>query len=110
MLALSNFAYGGTWTIGPQQALADSDASITANVMGKNVYIVLSPPPHGDGAVRVQIDGQPPGVYAGSDVHNGVITVTQQRLYHVLSAPSDEEFAIKLTFAPGTSGYSFTFG
>jgi cytochrome c biogenesis protein CcdA/thiol-disulfide isomerase/thioredoxin len=111
VLGLSEFAYGGSWTIGAQQALAGPDASITANVQAKNVYIVLSPPAHGSGTVAVSIDGKPATLAnAGSDVHNGVVTVTQQRLYNVVSVPSDQEHTVKLSFSPGTSGYSFTFG
>jgi thiol-disulfide isomerase/thioredoxin len=111
VLALSNFAYGGSWTIGPQQALAGPHATITANVQGKNVYIVLSPPAHGVGTVRVTINGQPPTPQdAGADVHHGVVTVTQQRLYNIVSVPGDEDETVQLSFSPGTSGYSFTFG
>jgi hypothetical protein len=111
VLGLSEFAYGGTWTVGPQQALAGLGATITANVQAKNVYIVLSPPPHGTGTVKVSIDGKPASpANAGSDVHNGVVTVTQQRLYNVVAVPSDQEHTLTLSFSPGTSGYSFTFG
>ncbi len=111
LLALSQFAYGGTWTIGPQQALAGAGASITANVQGKHVYIVLSPPAHGVGHVGVLINGHAPtAANAGSDVHNGTITVNSQRLYNIVAAPSDQDETIKLTFSPGMSAYSFTFG
>jgi cytochrome c biogenesis protein CcdA/thiol-disulfide isomerase/thioredoxin len=111
VLALSEFAYGGTWTIAAQQALAGSNATITANVQGKHVYIVLSPPPHGVGRVSVLINGRPPtAADAGADVHDGVITVNQQRLYNIVSEPKDEDETIRLSFSPGTSGYSFTFG
>jgi hypothetical protein len=111
VLALSEFAYGGTWTIAAQQALAGSNATITANVQGKHVYIVLSPPPHGVGRVSVLINGQTPtAADAGADVHDGVITVNQQRLYNIVSEPKDEDETIRLSFSPGTSGYSFTFG
>ena len=111
VIALSEFAYGGTWTIASQQALAGSNATITANVQGKHVYIVLSPPAHGVGHVGVLINGQvPTAADAGSDVHGGYITVTGQRLYNIVSEPRDEPETITLSFSPGTSGYSFTFG
>jgi cytochrome c biogenesis protein CcdA/thiol-disulfide isomerase/thioredoxin len=111
LLALGEFAYGGTWTIGPQQALAGANATITANVQGKNVYIVLSPPAHGDGHVGVLINGQPPNATdAGTDVHNGYITVNAQRLYNIVAEPRDDDETIRLTFSPGMSAYSFTFG
>ena len=111
VVALSEFAYGGSWTIGPQQALAGANATITANVQGKHVYIVLSPPAGGTGHVHVLINGKPPtAADAGSDVHGGVVTVNSQRLYNIVSEPGDEDETVKLSFSPGTSGYSFTFG
>ena len=111
-LALSSFAYGGTWTIGPQQALAGAGATITANVQGKHVYIVLSPPAGGvAGHVQVLINGKAPtAANAGSDVHNGIVTVTGQRLYNIVSEPKDEDETVTLRFSPGMSAYSFTFG
>ncbi len=110
-LALSEFAYGGTWTIGPQQALAGPGATITANVQAKHVYIVLSPPAHGTGQVGVLINGRvPTAADAGSDVHNGYVTVNSQRLYNIVSEPTDQGETIQLHFSPGMSAYSFTFG
>jgi hypothetical protein len=38
------------------------------------------------------------------------ISVTEQKLYTVASFASDSRHLIGLRFAPGTSGYSFTFG
>ena len=111
-LGLSRFAYGGTWTIGPQQALAGAGARIDAEIQAKNVYLVLSPPAGGRaGAVAVQLDGHPiTARQAGADVHAGVVRVTRQRLYELASLPRDERHRLTLRFAPGTSGYAFTFG
>jgi cytochrome c biogenesis protein CcdA/thiol-disulfide isomerase/thioredoxin len=111
VLALNEFAYGGSWQIGPQQALAGAGATIDANVMGRRVYVVLSPPAHGVGHVRVWIDGKAPNATdAGSDVHRGIVTVDRQRLYNLVAEPKDEDETIKLRFSPGMSAYSFTFG
>jgi thiol-disulfide isomerase/thioredoxin len=97
---LNEFAYGGTWSIGPQQALAISGARILAEVQAKNVYIVLSPPAHGAGRVAISVDGHA----------TKTLDVTQQRLYQVAHFATDSVHAIELRFSPGTSGYSFTFG
>jgi methenyltetrahydromethanopterin cyclohydrolase len=99
-LSLGDFAYRGSWTIGPQRALAGPGAGIEADVEAKNVYIVLSPPAHGAGSVAVTVDGAP----------TRTIAVTGQRLYRVASFATDSQHTIELRFAPGTSGYSFTFG
>ncbi len=99
-LAVNDFAYGGTWTIASQQALAGPGATIDADVQAKNVYIVLSPPATGPGAVAVFVDGH----------YRQTLDVTQQRLYQVAHFATNSRHSIQLQFASGTSGYSFTFG
>ncbi|MGH2850905.1 MAG: cytochrome c biogenesis protein DipZ, partial [Solirubrobacteraceae bacterium] len=99
-LNLNDFAYGGSWTIGGQQALAGAGATIDTEIEAKHVYIVVSPPAHGHGTIAVSVDGHP----------TQTIDVTQQRLYQVAAFPTDSRHAIHLRFSPGTSGYSFTFG
>ena len=57
------------------------------------------------------INGKTPtAADAGSDVHNGIVTVNEQRLYNIVSEPKDEDETITLRFSPGMSAYSFTFG
>jgi len=69
-------------------------------VAGKDVYLVLSPPPHGAGTVRVTVDGR----------LEKVLHVRTQRLYHLLSRPQPGEYALRLDFSRGVAGYAFTFG
>ncbi|MGA2757803.1 MAG: cytochrome c biogenesis protein CcdA [Solirubrobacteraceae bacterium] len=99
-VAVNDFAYGGTWTIASQQALAGAGATIDADVQAKNVYIVLSPPAHGRGSVVVSVDGR----------QTTTLDVTQQRLYQVAHFATDSRHSIHLQFSAGTSGFSFTFG
>ena len=99
-LAVSDFAYGGTWTIHSYQALAGAGATVDATVQAKNVYTVLSPPAHGSGAVAVFVDGR----------YTHTIDVTGQRLYQVAGFADNSRHSIHLEFSAGTSGYSFTFG
>ena len=61
--------------------------------------------------MRVLLDGHPiPAADAGADVHGGVVTVRRQRLYSLVSLPGDERHRLTLRFAPGVSGFAFTFG
>jgi hypothetical protein len=61
--------------------------------------------------VRVLLDGRPISVAdAGADVHNGLVTVKGERLYTLVSLPRDERHRLGLRFAPGVTGYAFTFG
>ena len=64
-------------------------------------------PPHCAGAARRPADlrrGR------GPDVHNGLVTVKGERLYTLVSLPHDEQRRLSLRFAPGVTGYAFTFG
>ncbi len=61
--------------------------------------------------VQVLLDGRPiSAADAGADVHNGVVTVRGQRLYTLASLPRNERHRLSLRFAPGVTGYAFTFG
>ncbi|MGI8801634.1 MAG: cytochrome c biogenesis protein DipZ [Solirubrobacteraceae bacterium] len=109
LLPLSAFSYGGTWTISPEQAVAGAGARIDAEVQAKDIYLVLSPPAGGGvGHVSVELDGRPAA--AGGDVRGGSIAVTRQRLYTLAALPANGRHRLTLRFAPGTRGFSFTFG
>ena len=107
---LNGFALSGSWTADGERATAGDGASLKANVQGKDVYLVLSPPRSGPGRVRVLLDGRPIAGRAGRDVSGGAVNVTRQRLYHLVSAPSTRTHRLELRFERGVSGYAFTFG
>ncbi len=110
-LQLNDFAYGGTWSIAGQPATAVSNASIEARFQAKNVYLVLSSKNNKPRQVQVSIDGQPIHMNEqGSDVHDGLVTVSNQRLYTLVSLPNDQQHTLTPRFAPGVTGYAFTFG
>ncbi|MCW3067572.1 MAG: hypothetical protein JWL67_197 [Solirubrobacterales bacterium] len=110
-LALNEFAYSGRWTISAQPAEALRGAGIDVEFQAKNVYLVLSSPGGRPLPVRVLLDGRPiRASAAGADVRSGVVTVRRQRLYTLVSLPRNERHRLSLRFAPGVSGYAFTFG
>ena len=77
----------------------------------KNVYLVLSSAGASPRPVQVLLDGRPiPAADAGADVHAGVVTVRGQRLYTLVSLRDDERHRLGLRFAPGVTGFAFTFG
>ena len=73
---------------------------IDAHVVGKAVYLVLSSQGDRPRELRVELDGKP----------LRTVTVRRQRLYTLVSLPKTEEHKLTLRFAPGLSGYAFTFG
>jgi cytochrome c biogenesis protein CcdA/thiol-disulfide isomerase/thioredoxin len=110
-LGLNEFAYTGTWSIGAQPATAVSGAGVDAEFEAKNVYLVLSSEGESPRKVQVLLDGKPiPAAAAGADVHDGAVTARSQRLYSLVSLPADQQHRLTLRFAPGVSGYAFTFG
>jgi hypothetical protein len=80
----------------PEDATAVRDATLTAHVHARHVYLVLG----GNGDVGVNVDGR-----ATRTVH-----VTKQRLYTLADFARDGDHVLRLTFAPGVSGFAFTFG
>ena len=57
------------------------------------------------------LDGRPiSAADAGSDVHEGVVTVDSQRLYTLVSLPRVEHRVLELALEPGVTAYAFTFG
>jgi cytochrome c biogenesis protein CcdA/thiol-disulfide isomerase/thioredoxin len=110
-LATSHFALSGTWHESAEDATAGIGAAIHASIVGKDCYLVLSPPKGGTGEVTVELDGKPIAPdRSGPDVHGGTVRVDRQRLYHLVSAPTVEHHALTLRFSSGVSGYAFTFG
>jgi cytochrome c biogenesis protein CcdA/thiol-disulfide isomerase/thioredoxin len=110
-LALNQFAYSGVWKIAEQPAEAVANGGIDVEFDAKDVYLVLSSPGERPRPVRVLLDGRPiPAGEAGADVHGGVVTVRHQRLYSLVSLAGDQRHHLALRFAPGVTGYAFTFG
>ncbi len=110
-LALNEFDYSGTWNIEGQPATAVSNAGIDMEFEAKDVYLVLSSRGEKPRQIQVLLDGRPiPNRLAGADVHNGVLTVHNERLYSLVSLPGDARHRLSLRLAPGVTGYAFTFG
>jgi cytochrome c biogenesis protein CcdA/thiol-disulfide isomerase/thioredoxin len=110
-LPQSVFSLGGRWTVDSESARAVRGSTITARVVGTAVYLVLSSQGNRPRKVQVLLDGKPISAQAaGADVHDGVVTVRDQRLYSLVKVPSVQEHVLSLRFAPGVSGYAFTFG
>ena len=111
--ALTVLAAIASWIVSPQRltARAIANAGIDVEFQAKNVYLVLSSEGERPLPVQVLLDGRPiPAKDAGADVHDGVVTVRRERLYTLVSLRRDERHRLSLRFAPGVTGYAFTFG
>jgi thiol-disulfide isomerase/thioredoxin len=109
-LADDQLAYGGAWTIRSNSAIAGSGASLELNFSARRVFLVLGSPSK-QRQMRVLLDGKPiPNSLAGPDVHNGIATISNQRLYRLVDLPHAESHVLTLRPQAGIDGYAFTFG
>jgi thiol-disulfide isomerase/thioredoxin len=109
-LASDQLAYGGEWTIQRESATAGRGATLELNFSARRVFLVLGSPGE-PRTMRVLLDGRPiPDSMAGPDVHGGVATVTNQRLYRLVDLPRPGQHVLTLRPQAGIEGYAFTFG
>jgi hypothetical protein len=77
----------------------------------RKVFLVLGSRGRAPRPVRVMLDGKPIAAeLAGRDVRDGRAVVSDQRLYRLVELPRAERHLLTIDFAPGVSGYAFTFG
>jgi thiol-disulfide isomerase/thioredoxin len=106
----NEFAFRGRWRITLDSATAERGAALDLSFGARRVYLVLGSPGHSR-RMRVLLDGRPiPDSLAGSDVHNGVVTISAQRLYNLVDLPKVEHRTLRLVPEAGVAGYAFTFG
>jgi cytochrome c biogenesis protein CcdA/thiol-disulfide isomerase/thioredoxin len=106
----NEFAYRGRWRIALDSATAKHGAALDLSFGARRVYLVLGSPGHSR-RMRVLLDGRPiPDSLIGSDVHNGVVTISAQRLYNLVDLPKVEHHTLRLIPEAGVTGYAFTFG
>jgi cytochrome c biogenesis protein CcdA/thiol-disulfide isomerase/thioredoxin len=106
----NEFAYRGRWRITLDSATAERGAALDLSFGARRVYLVLGSPGHSR-RMRVLLDGRPiPNGLAGTDVHDGVVTISAQRLYNLVDLPRVEHRTLRLIPEAGVTGYAFTFG
>jgi cytochrome c biogenesis protein CcdA/thiol-disulfide isomerase/thioredoxin len=108
---LNEFAYRGRWRITLESATAiAAGAGLDLNFGARRVYLVLGSPGQAR-RVRVVLDGHPISSRdAGSDVQNGAVEVTSERLYELVDLPRVGHHLLQLEPEAGVMGYAFTFG
>jgi cytochrome c biogenesis protein CcdA/thiol-disulfide isomerase/thioredoxin len=92
------WTYSGTWTVGPQGAVAGRDAQIYMRFRAEKVFIVAGPTAGTNGTIRAT-------VYEGG--RN--VTVDEHKLYTVRSG-QDANALLRLDVSPGVEVFAFTFG
>jgi cytochrome c biogenesis protein CcdA/thiol-disulfide isomerase/thioredoxin len=106
----NELSYGGEWKIEEYPATAGKGARLDLNFGARRVYLVLGSPGK-PRRMKVLLDGKPiAAADDGSDVHNGYVTVTNERLYNLVELPKVEHHTLELVPEEGIQGYAFTFG
>lgn len=112
-LPLDRFTLGGTWTIEPEKAVATAGARLAYHFRAGNVFLVLRPNQAQKGMARLLLDGKPlTEESAGKDVQDGRISITEDRLYHLIDLHGKkEEHTLTIEFLDGgIEAFAFTFG
>jgi cytochrome c biogenesis protein CcdA/thiol-disulfide isomerase/thioredoxin len=105
-----HLAYAGSWRIGPDGATAVAGASLRLDFGARRVFCVLGSPGR-PRELRVSLDGAPiSDADAGEDLRGGRARISEQRLYRLVDLHEPGRHTLTLHFAPGISGYAFTFG
>ena len=91
------WALGGRWRLGAERSTAGPGATLGLHFHAKDVFLVMG----GRGRVTVAVDGHRLGTIPVSGI---------SRLYTVLQTPHLLDADLRLSFTPGVSVYSFTFG
>ena len=99
-LPLNGFSLKGRWKVTGEGATAVRGASLDAHVRAQKVYLVLRSAGKRPRSVGVSVDGRA----------SRPVTVTGDRLYTLVRLPRAGDHRLHLRFAPGVSGYAFTFG
>jgi cytochrome c biogenesis protein CcdA/thiol-disulfide isomerase/thioredoxin len=110
---VNEFGLHGTWKVTSQSSTpVSSGAYVIGRFQAAHVYLVLTSAHNAPRTVTVLLDGKPiTARQAGADVRpGGQVTVRGQRLYSLVSAPTDETATIEVQVPPGVSAYDFTFG
>ncbi|MBV9356273.1 MAG: redoxin domain-containing protein, partial [Chloroflexi bacterium] len=99
--ALNEAALHGTWNVGSESVTpVSSDASIELGFQAARAYLVMTSSGNTPRRVRVLLVGRP----------YSTVTVSAQRLYTLVSLPSDQQHALTVLVPPGVAAYDFTFG
>jgi cytochrome c biogenesis protein CcdA/thiol-disulfide isomerase/thioredoxin len=95
-LPRDHWAYGGTWTVESERAVAGDGARLQLHFYARKVHLVLG----GNGVVAVALDGKT----------RGAVRVKGSRLYTLVSQRTLRDGKLDLYFTPGVEAYAFTFG
>ena len=111
-LGKNTFAYSGNWTVADEFSQSSPQAQLQLDFNAKDVYLVMNPVDDQETSVNVYLDGNlVTNKTAGKDVNQGIVSVSENRLYHLISLPESGHHLLKLEYPSGNiQVFAFTFG
>ena len=91
------YSLGGNWAVGTQSVTSTKGSQARLNYQAAKVYHVLS----GEGTVTVSVPGEPDKTITVSGTPNA---------YQLVDKPSPERKTMTLTYSPGVSAFTLSFG
>jgi cytochrome c biogenesis protein CcdA/thiol-disulfide isomerase/thioredoxin len=110
-LPKNKFALAGDWTITEESSNAEANSELLLNFTAKNVFLVMSSDNDKEIPVKVYLNDQLVKDQAGVDVSDGIVSVKEDKLYHLIQLEEPGQFYLKLEFPQGkVQTFAFTFG
>lgn len=109
----NEFAFSGIWTVMEEYSMPDKNAELFFHFNAQRVFLVMRPKNSSlPGRIRVSLDNQIVDTNnAGEDVEKGIVNVSVDKLYKLISLPTAENKMLKLEFLDdNVELYAFTFG
>lgn len=110
-LVINKFALESQWKISEEYSQAQKGSSLYSRFSAKDVYLVMRSASGEEAQVKVYLDGQEIGDNGGIDVIDNMITVSEDRLYHIVELDKPGTHTLKLEYPDGNiESFAFTFG
>ena len=103
--------FAGVWVFTSEYAEASKGSKLLLNFESKEVFLVMRKS-GSNASVSVKLDGEPLSLSeVGEDITNGVVVVSEDRLYKVINLPDASRGLLELEFLEdGIQVFAFTFG
>lgn len=107
----SGWTLGGDWEVQDKQIIARGNSTINIRIAAKDVYLVMGS--KNPASVDVRIDNKPISdtEFAGSDVKNSKVMVSEYKLYRIVDFGSfSDDGTLEISVPSGVELNAFTFG
>ena len=111
-LATDQWILNGKWKrSGEHSQASEAGAAIKINFRGGKVFLVLGTANGKPTKANILLDGKPVTDFAGKDVKDGMVHITEHRLYELIDLKKNGEGVLEIQASePGLRAYAFTFG